>query len=687
MGIITTIPEKCRRCYTCVRECPAKAIKVEHGQATVIEDRCLACGNCIKVCAMKAKQIEDGTEPARRLLGGPEPVFACLAPSFPAAFADRDPGQVLSALRKLGAAEVWNVAFGAELVSRAYRALFDDIQNRGRLIVASPCPAIVSYVEQYAPALVGALAPIVSPMIATGRAIRKRHGQGVKVIFIGPCTAKKAEIRDPHLAGAVDCVLTYGELQRMFDDAGIALDTLKPGRFDGPSATAGETFPLPGGLLHAAGLSTDILANNIISVEGKDRVLSVLNELAKSPGSPLLVDALFCEGCISGPIMRNELSVFARKQILLNHISRLRERRPGEDAEAERREFEGLDLGRSFSPHHVTLPMPSEEEIAGVLASMKKATPADQLNCGACGYPSCREKAIAVYQGLAEAEMCLPYLVEELEVTCQELQKSSQDLASTQEQLAHSERLASLGQLSAGVAHEINNPLGTILLFSHVLQKQLEAGDKKESSLRMIVSEATRCKNIVRGLLDFARKSRVSKSPTNVIELIREVTMIMEGAAKEAGIRLLPEVDADLPVLSIDGVQVKQMLVNLVQNSIDAIDGEGEVRLAAHWLPAENLVEIAVSDNGRGIPKELLAKVFTPFFTTKKMGKGTGLGLAIAYGVVKMHSGDIAVTSEEGKGTTVRIRLPLAVEDKSPAGAEPEPPAAGARLVAIPGRG
>ena len=169
------------------------------------------------------------------------------------------------------------------------------------------------------------------------------------------------------------------------------------------------------------------------------------------------------------------------------------------------------------------LPQPTEEQIAGTLMLMRKFTPEDQLNCGSCGYPSCREKAIAVCQGLAEVDMCLPYLVEELETTLTKLQQSHQELATTQNRLVQTERLASMGQISAGVAHEINNPLSTILLYSHMLLKQHQTQDPENEDIQMIVNEATRCRYIMRGLLDFARQSRVVKALTDLGTLIREV--------------------------------------------------------------------------------------------------------------------------------------------------------------------
>ena len=185
MGIVSAIPEKCKRCYACVRECPARAIKVEKGQALVLEERCIACGNCVKVCTQNAKRILDSTQEVWQLLAGNQPVVACLAPSFPAAFNEFAPGSLIAAVRLLGFSEVWNVGFGAELVAREYAHLYGEAKRTGRTVIATPCPALVSYVEKYVPSLRGALAPVVSPMIATARAIRQRHGANVRVVFIG----------------------------------------------------------------------------------------------------------------------------------------------------------------------------------------------------------------------------------------------------------------------------------------------------------------------------------------------------------------------------------------------------------------------------------------------------------------------------------------------------------------------
>jgi two-component system NtrC family sensor kinase len=200
------------------------------------------------------------------------------------------------------------------------------------------------------------------------------------------------------------------------------------------------------------------------------------------------------------------------------------------------------------------------------------------------------------------------------------------------------------------------------------LLKELQGNEAVREDLEMLVTEATRCRNIVRGLLGFARQSRVSKAPTNLALLIDEVLTITEGRMEAKDIRVTTELQKDLPLMMIDADQVKQMFVNLVQNGIDAIARSGEVHISAHVGPNGKDMEIRIKDTGCGIPKENISRLFTPFFTTKELGKGTGLGLAIAYGVVKMHSGDISVESEVGKGTTFCITLSIGGEGKAESG-------------------
>jgi signal transduction histidine kinase len=291
---------------------------------------------------------------------------------------------------------------------------------------------------------------------------------------------------------------------------------------------------------------------------------------------------------------------------------------------------------------------------------MGKRTEEDELNCGACGYETCRLKAAAVYRGLAEEAMCLPFMIEQAERVCHELKVPWSELREVQRHLVNTEKLASMGQMAAGVAHELNNPLGTILLYTAILSRKL--GDRPELNhdLDLLAAESQRCKKIVAMLLDFARQSRlhVERVPASVL-LQRAVDEARYAAeAAQPAVELRWDAPADLD-LDVDRDQLGQVLVNLLKNGIEAMGGRaGTVVVTAAPAPEPSRVRLCVKDEGRGIPPEARDKVFQPFFTTKSIGKGTGLGLPIAYGIVKMHRGTIWFETEMERGTTFILELP-----------------------------
>jgi signal transduction histidine kinase/NAD-dependent dihydropyrimidine dehydrogenase PreA subunit len=657
MTVVSTIKEKCRRCYTCVRKCPAKAIKVEEGQAKVVTERCIACGSCILVCRQEAKAIRDSVSPLKELFWKDQEIIACLAPSFPAAFPQAKPGQIISAVKRLGFTEVTEVAFGADLVAKAH-ARWAKLNNH-KMSISSPCPALVLYIKKYFPSLVPSLTPIVSPMVAMGRVIKRAYRPGAKVVFIGPCIAKKAEIDDPEVAGDIDAVLTFRELDRMFQEAGLILEKLPESEPDGPVPRMGRIFPVPGGLLRSASLREDICRNQILVTEGKEACTQILHELLEGAVETKFLDLLFCEGCINGPAFPNELSVFARKELVANYVqSRARAEREDRH-KADLRKYKNIPLRRSFTADDRRLTTPSPDIIREILRRTNKIHPEDELNCGACGYNSCQEKASAVYWGLAENEMCLPYLIDQLEENLNRLAQSHKELGETQQQLIQSEKMASVGQLAAGVAHEINNPLGTILLYSHMILEKLEKQDTRKEELETIAKEATRCRDIVRGLLDFARQRKLQVENVDVNKILKEVLSLVTSQPSFQKVEIVADLDPSLPSTGGDPVQLKEVFLNILSNAGEAMPKGGVVNVTSRFPDgAANTIEVMIRDCGQGIPPENLDKIFMPFFTTKKIGQGTGLGLAIAYGIVKMHRGAIDVRSKVGEGTTFWVKLP-----------------------------
>ncbi len=657
--LVTTIREKCRMCYTCVRECPAKAIQILDGQASVIQTRCIGCGNCVTVCSQNAKQVLSGIEDTERVLGGPAPAAAIVAPSYPAEFTDCETSTLVAALRELGFTYVHEVGFGADLVAAEYTRLLDKDSERW---VATTCPAVVSYARKYHPDLLDRLAPIVSPMLAAARVLHAKYGPDVRVAFVGPCIAKKGEAQYEQFQGEVDAALTFVELRALLEARGISLAGRPAGEdddFDPPHSGLGALFPITGGMLQAADLDEDLLTGDIVTADGRANLADAITEFEHGETEARLLDILCCEGCIMGAGFSCEEPVFKRRSDV-SRETRLRRAAFDQEAwEAAVAEFAEVDLSRTFAPFDQRFDaMPTPEEMSEILARMNKLDPEDELNCGACGYESCRDHAVAIWQGLAEVEMCLPYSVEELRKTVDELQESHRSLETTKEALVKSEKLASMGQLAAGIAHEVNNPLGILLLHANLLLEDCEDDTAVAEDVQLIVNQANRCKKIISGLLNFARQSRVVRQPTDLAALVQEVLRtipIDEGVAITVDDRLSD------PVAELDADQIVQVLTNLLTNAQHALPDGGRVLITLDGTE-ENVI-VTIADDGTGIAEEHLDKLFSPFFTTKQVGKGTGLGLAVTHGIVKMHRGQITVESnaDPSKGptqTTFTIVLP-----------------------------
>ncbi|MDY0080383.1 MAG: 4Fe-4S binding protein [Ignavibacteriales bacterium] len=650
--IVTTSLDLCKRCYSCIRECPAKAIRVMGGQAVVLQERCIACGNCVKVCSQGAKKIHSQTDAVLEYVLPYSKTVAIVAPSFAASFPE-DYKKIPSALRKLGFEHVIETAFGADLISNLYFSEFENDNNQ--TIISSSCPAVCNYIQKYFIELVPNLAKIVSPMIALGRYIKENMGKDYKVVFIGPCVAKKDEFIQDEVIGAIDSVLTFSEVKEMFETKNINFDQLEPSSFDPPFAYLGKTFPLAGGLLKTTNISDDILEKEIIIVEGKSKVLEFIDDLANNKIHAKFIDILFCEGCISGPAIDSDLNYYARKQKVIDYIKENVHSINKKVWNSNIYNSRNLDLTRTFEPKNQRRPVPSETEIKNILASLNKYSERDELNCGSCGYPTCREFAINIGKNLAEKEMCLNYLIDQLET-------AYEDLRTTQEQLHSAEKLASIGQLAAGVAHEINNPLGTIMLYASLLKKTLEkqaSCSNSDEDLNLIINEANRCKNIVSNLLNFARQGKLSSVKFPLSSLLRKILKTIEMDPRFSGINTVFIDYTNDMLVEGDKDQLEQVFINLIGNASESMEETERKELKLEISQNHEYIITQISDTGAGIPRENYSKVFTPFFTTKKMGRGTGLGLAITYGIVKMHKGEIGFNSELGRGTTFTVKIPV----------------------------
>jgi signal transduction histidine kinase len=610
----------------------------------------------VRVCSQHAKKVLNSVEQVTELLKGNGRTAVCLAPSFPAEFSDLEPERLASMLRALGFDLVTEVGFGADLVAREYRDLLS--QAGAKRYIATTCPAIIGYVEKYQPALVPALAPIVSPMIAMARALHKLHGEDLKVVFIGPCIAKKGEAAGELVSDEISAVLTFKELQELFEQHGVKAQSVQPGDFDPPHAGPGALFSISRGLLQAADIREDLMTGDVVTAEGGSDFVMALREFEEGALDAKLLEILCCNGCIMGAGMSSEAPRFRRRAQVSNYVRKRMKTMDKQQWEEVMEKLKDLYLRREFISDDQRIPVPSIDEIANIMARMGKFTPEDELNCGACGYETCREHAVAIYKGLAESEMCLPNTIEKLRKTIQDLAVSNEQLADTQEALMHSEKLAHMGQLAAGIAHEVNNPLGVVLMYAHMLVDECERSSPLKDDLGMIVEQADRCKKIVAGLLHFARQNKVQRHEIDLRKLIDDSLRTLTAPEN---IRIDVEHDLDEPMAELDRDQMIQVLTNLASNAIGAMPDGGTLTIRTSG--DERMVHMSVSDTGVGIPKENLDKIFEPFYTTKQIGMGTGLGLAVIYGIVKMHRGNIRVESKtdeaEGPtGTTFTVSLP-----------------------------
>ncbi len=384
----------CKNCYKCIRHCPVKSIRFSDNQASIIDDECVLCGQCFVVCPQGAKEIISEAETAKALLSGGSPVIASVAPSFIANYPGAGIESLRSALMELGFAGAEETAIGATLVKSAY----EDLMDQGRdVIISSCCPTVNLLIQKHFPDCLPLLAPVTSPMLAHCSDIKRRI-PGAKTVFIGPCLSKKDEAK--RYPDVVDCVLTFEELTQWFEEKGV--EPLSEAKASDESLA--RFFPTSGGILKT--FVREHSGYDLLSVDGMERCIDTLRDLQSGSVSHCFIEMSACVGsCVGGPVMEK-----FRNNPLRNYLQIA--------GYAGRRDFPvkaESSLLQTYAPLKEELPLPGEIEIRAVLKKMGKEKPEDELNCGSCGYETCREKAIAVYQKKADMTMCLPFLKEKAE--------------------------------------------------------------------------------------------------------------------------------------------------------------------------------------------------------------------------------------------------------------------------------
>ncbi len=409
MNVIDFKPAKCSHCYRCVRTCHVKAITIKDQQAQIIADSCIFCGDCLNECPQDAKVYLSDLHKVKNWIAAGTPLAVSLAPSYRSLFHFNEPGQVFTALKKLGFTHVRETAEGAALVTGEYQKLLSEHAMEN--IITTCCPSVTRLIETYYPSLIPYLAPVVSPMTAHARMLRQEYGPDVKVVFIGPCIAKKAEAYDNPSGESADAVLNFHEVKRWLRNEKIQIKACEAAPIPGYDPHVNKLYPIAGGIItsvNASGIHTDGYGK--FAVDGVKNCIDLCDNLVTGKMSDCFIEMSACEGgCIQGPMTGNtKLARFQSRVDLEGSVKIM----PAEEGLINY-DTAPLHAAASFRDKSPKTVQPTEEQIREILEKTGKYTKDDELNCGACGYHSCRDKAVAVFQGKAELSMCIPYMNEQ----------------------------------------------------------------------------------------------------------------------------------------------------------------------------------------------------------------------------------------------------------------------------------
>ena len=409
MKVIDFQDANCRHCYKCVRNCSVKAISVRNEQAHIIREACIHCGHCLEVCPQNAKTFASDMERVKGYLRQGMRTIISLAPSYLGVLEYERPGQVVDALQKLGFFEVRETAEGAALVTHEYQKLLREgtMEN----LITTCCPSVNDLIEKYYPTLTKYMTPVVSPMIAHGRLIKKIYGEDVKVVFLGPCIAKKEEaVGDERVFGAIDAILTFEELGGWLKAEGITISECEEKPFGNPDPKINRIYPVGGGIVKSV-MEQNVMEDTYhkLYVDGLDDCMELFESMERDELSHCFIEANVCDGgCIKGPASDCWQNSFVKARVQI-------ETQVEHAAASEEIPYGEIPMQKTFFDRSQHEQLPTKEELTALLQAIGKYKKEDELNCGACGYSTCRAKATAVFQGKAELGMCLPYAIAQAE--------------------------------------------------------------------------------------------------------------------------------------------------------------------------------------------------------------------------------------------------------------------------------
>lgn len=397
MDVLRFLKANCKDCYKCVRACPVKAIVVRDHHAEVVASDCVLCGKCVLACPQFAAQSRHDTKRARQMLAESTPVYAILDPSFAVHYRTNGFEPMRTIMKKAGFEDCFEAAEGAAAVHERYCEIVS--QKEGGVVISSACPSVVRLVERYHPLLLENLAPVVSPMQAAAKFVRARYGENVAIMAIGPCLAAKSE--SENVDGQIDCTITFDELNSLLISKKQPIDLNDVACDEMPRLS--RLFAIDGGVLQSIKRENRC---SYLSADGVENCVHALREIEAGRLHDCFVDLRACEGgCSGGPKICSESRNSMEGRLRINAAA-LSLGRPAPDYE----NMPAADLSREFINTYAETRVPSQKEMDAILHKLGKYSAADELNCGACGYPTCREKATAIFLGKADISMCLPYM-------------------------------------------------------------------------------------------------------------------------------------------------------------------------------------------------------------------------------------------------------------------------------------
>lgn len=515
--------EKCRNSYSCVRVCPVNAIEVKPQKAHpfIMPERCIGCGLCYIACTPQAIFFRDSRDEVKSLLSSGRKTAALIDPTIASEFEDiTDYRKFVAMVRLLGFDYVHEVSFGVDLIAAAYAGLFT--RSEGKYYISANCPVMVKLISKFNPELVSNLAPLVSPMIATAMVIKNLYGNDVATVQIGPCIDAKDEALEQGGGKLVDGVLTFAELRSLFEEMNIQERVVKMSEFDPPHGNWGALYPLPAGIIQAGGIKRDMVSSSVITASGKEEVLEAISDFDKHIDTiQHHFNLFFCHGCLLGPGMQHHRERFKRRSLVRHYAEKRVARLDKTEWEKNMERWSKLDFSRTFTADDQRIPDPPVEAVAEVLKIIGKENPDEEVDCGACGYLSCREFASTVAKGLAVPEMCHTFNLRNKQEYIETLRQTNRKLAETKKALKESEELARREKdIAQSASDMMNNMLEKLPTGVVIVDHNLKILHSNQSFINIIGEDAIAISDVIPGLAGADIKTLIPYSVYNMFTFV-----------------------------------------------------------------------------------------------------------------------------------------------------------------------